>query len=45
MTDLELDYGAEQATKAFSMNGWQYQETTDEKGNVVMVGQTYEGSY
>lgn len=45
MSDLELDYGVEQAQAAFSMNGWQYTETKDEKGNVVLVGQTYEGSY
>lgn len=45
MKNLELDYGVEQTKDAFTMNGWQFQESTDEKGNVVLLGQVYEGSY
>jgi hypothetical protein len=45
MKDLELDYGVEQAKDAFAQNGWQFQESTDEKGNVVLLGQTYDGGF
>ena len=38
---VEMHYGVEQTKKAFHQYGWQYEEKTNDKGQVVLVGQHY----
>lgn len=38
---LQKHYSVEQTKKAFTANGWSYQERKDSKGRVQLVGQRY----
>lgn len=41
--DLEMHYGVEQAKNAFSAEGWSFQESVDNEGNIQLLGQRMGG--
>ena len=41
LDDTSTHYGVEQSKRAFELNGWQYEEKTDELGRMQLIGVSF----